>query len=218
MTMTWIALFLLACFGFVIYYGNKQDRRWEHRRARLRTAVIDEAAAERARRRQQGTLGGRSRVVNFDVAIFEPEDGSGSIGVILEDDQGEPIPWQYWDEVTQGQLFSVKAVGGQRFHPEELQMREFEPGQPVMLVREPDNPVDPNAVAVYDADGRNQVGYVPAEDAARVKDAIAADAKAWVAWQTLAGDKRVGLRLAVVTGPLKRQFESVMETVASRIR
>jgi hypothetical protein len=39
-----------------------------------------------------------------------------------------------------------------------LRTGRFTPGAPVRLVREPDNPHDPNAIAVYAETGRNKVG------------------------------------------------------------
>ena len=44
----------------------------------------------------------------------------------------------------------------------------FTPGAPVRLVREPDNPHDPNAVAVYAEKGRSVAGYINKANAARV--------------------------------------------------
>lgn len=44
----------------------------------------------------------------------------------------------------------------------------FTPGAVVRLVREPDNPHDPNAIAVYAERARNKAGYVPASQAKRL--------------------------------------------------
>jgi hypothetical protein len=232
--MTWIALIVVAVVIYFLVRRSKEEsriRQGHYRNQMLEQAEIEkllgrDQMAERARRQRfekrtadPGQVGRapQAEVENFSIAIFDPEDGSGSIGVILQDADDEAIHWRAWDEVTEGQLFSVKAVGGQKFHPTELQMDEFSPGQPVMLVRERENPADPNAVAVFDSAGRHKVGYVPADQTGRVHEAIAADAKAWVAWETMSDGGRVGLRLAVVTGPLKQQFESAMATVRDRV-
>lgn len=49
-------------------------------------------------------------------------------------------------------------VAGLRFHA----VGPPEPGMLVQLVREPDNPADPNAIAVRDTTGR-RIGYLPRE-------------------------------------------------------
>ena len=67
-------------------------------------------------------------------------------------------------------------VAGVSFRSEALQRPEFEPGRPVRLVREPDNPHDRHAVSVWDESGEVQVGYVPRSDARRVAAALRREA------------------------------------------
>jgi HIRAN domain len=43
-----------------------------------------------------------------------------------------------------------------------LKAGKFTPGSPLKIAREPDNPHDPNAIAVYAEGARNKAGYVPA--------------------------------------------------------
>ena len=50
----------------------------------------------------------------------------------------------------------------------ELQRDAFRPMEVLTLRREPDNPHDPNAVAVFDRKGRTMIGYVPKQDARRI--------------------------------------------------
>lgn len=152
----------------------------------------------------------------FDILFHEAGDGMGR-GAIMRDGSRRSVHWRSWDERTEGQLISIPVVGGQRFHPEELQLPDFRPGKELMLVREPDNPADPNAVAVFDADGRHQVGYIPKEEAVRVRRLVAEGARAYSVWETTndAGH-RVGLRLVLVSRSLQRQMESVMADVAQR--
>lgn len=64
------------------------------------------------------------------------------------------------------------AVVGADFDNEDGSNRRFEialcaPGDPIELVPEPDNPADPQAVAVFSERG-SQIGYVRAERAPRV--------------------------------------------------
>ncbi len=42
----------------------------------------------------------------------------------------------------------VSNLRGESYHPKECKAGDFGPGQPVRLIREPDNAYDPNAVAV----------------------------------------------------------------------
>jgi len=64
----------------------------------------------------------------------------------------------------------VVKVAGVSYRSDELQDEGFAPGRRLALVAEPDNEHDPNAIAVWDAERRVQVGYVPA-DLARDLDA-----------------------------------------------
>lgn len=52
---------------------------------------------------------------------------------------------------------------GAKYRPAgEALVRQLEPRHPVLLIREPTNPKDPNAIAVY-----VQIGYVPKAQAAQ---------------------------------------------------
>ena len=56
----------------------------------------------------------------------------------------------------------VGPVAGVSYRQEALDDAAFEPGRRLALVPEPENPHDPNAVAIYDENETLQVGYVPA--------------------------------------------------------
>jgi hypothetical protein len=49
---------------------------------------------------------------------------------------------------------------GERYNEAGCSAGDFSPGTPVRLVREPDNPHDRNAIAVYDITGAHQAAYV----------------------------------------------------------
>jgi len=57
----------------------------------------------------------------------------------------------------------VIAVAGVSFRPEAVADSSFDPGARLVLVAEPDNEHDPNAVAIWNADRTLQAGYVPRE-------------------------------------------------------
>lgn len=73
-------------------------------------------------------------------------------------------------------------------------VRRCRPGDKVLLRAQPDNPHDPNAIAVYNTDGE-QLGFVPAALAARMAGLAAAGTGAQIT-EVLAG-KTWGLRVRV---------------------
>ena len=56
----------------------------------------------------------------------------------------------------------VVPVAGVTFRPGNVDDESFDPGRRLALVREPDNPHDPNAIAVWNEARTLQAGYVPA--------------------------------------------------------
>jgi hypothetical protein len=86
----------------------------------------------------------------------------------------------------------VIKLAGISYRLDAVQDEAFAPGRRLTLVPEPDNEHDPNAIGVWDAEGRVQAGYVPAETAAGL------DAAAWQAVSLLEffeGKQRIGLRV-----------------------
>ncbi|MDP9405386.1 MAG: HIRAN domain-containing protein [Actinomycetota bacterium] len=68
----------------------------------------------------------------------------------------------------------VSQLRGEAYHEQDCRRGDFAPGSPVKLVREPSNPHDPNAVAIYDSSGRHHAAYVNKQKArslARLLDA-----------------------------------------------
>jgi hypothetical protein len=62
----------------------------------------------------------------------------------------------------------VGVAGAGAHHAEALATDAVAPGSPLELRRDPDNPHDPNAIAVHPAGGGEQVGWVPRELAAEL--------------------------------------------------
>ena len=60
------------------------------------------------------------------------------------------------------------ALAGASHHQAAVKAGRFTPGSAVRLVREPDNPHDANAIAVYAGTGRRLAGYVPKGHARRL--------------------------------------------------
>jgi HIRAN domain-containing protein len=102
-----------------------------------------------------------------------------------------------WDDVRLAAAGArVLPVAGTSHRHEVLQDDAFAPGTPLTLVAEPDNEHDPDAIGVWDAEQRLQVGYVPAGEAPHLELPL----QALVLWEWCEGDRRVGLRMLVAPG------------------
>jgi hypothetical protein len=74
-------------------------------------------------------------------------------------------------ELAAAGLRIAGVAGAAQHHAEALAADEVEPGRPLELRRDPDNPHDPNAIAVH-LPGGAQVGWVPREVAAELAPRI----------------------------------------------
>ena len=112
----------------------------------------------------------------------------GASGYRLRDAAtGEAVRWD--DE-----RLRVVKLAGASYRMEALQDDAFAPGRRLVLVREPENEHDPNAVAVFDVERRLQVGYVPAE----VAPELHGDEQAVALWEFRGDDgARIGLRMLI---------------------
>ena len=129
-------------------------------------------------------------------------DSSGSDRLRIWLERGESGFWlrdaatgdaMKWDDPR----VRVVKLAGASYRAEALQDDAFSPGRRLALVREPENEHDPNAVAVYDAERRLQVGYVPAE----VAPALSGDEQAVSLWEFRGEDgRRIGLRILLAPG------------------
>ena len=89
---------------------------------------------------------------------------------------GEPVRWE-------DPRIRVVAAAGVSYRPEALPDSSFDPGKRLSLVPEPSNEHDPNAVAIWNAEGTLQVGYVPAA----VAPELAGDEQAVSLWRVEGG-------------------------------
>lgn len=109
-------------------------------------------------------------------------------------ESGDPLRWQ--DPRLSEAGAHVIRVAGTSYRPDEVLDPGFEPGKPLLLVREPDNPHDPNAIAVWNEDRTAQAGYVPADVAVHL--AGLEDLRALSLWEWRSGTgERIGLRALV---------------------
>jgi len=63
----------------------------------------------------------------------------------------------------------VIPVAGVSYRADALVDASFDPGQPLALVREPENEHDPNAVAIWNEERTLQLGYVPRDVAPELR-------------------------------------------------
>ena len=89
---------------------------------------------------------------------------------------GELVRWE--DERVR-----VVPVAGVSYRPEALEDPSFEAGRSVLLLPEPGNEHDPNAVAIWNAERTLQAGYVPRD----VAPSLEGDEQAVVIWRVDGG-------------------------------
>lgn len=107
------------------------------------------------------------------------------------------MPWRELDGSDDLTAFKLAGVS----HREEaLQGPAFAPGSMLRLIPEPENPHDPKAVSVWDAEENRQVGYVPREHAPDIFRALRSGERLLCLsmWEVMDGEKRVGLRALVI--------------------
>jgi hypothetical protein len=114
---------------------------------------------------------------------------------------GAGRPWSDADLDEAG--VHVLRVAGVRHHAADLQDDGFAPGEPVILMPEPDNPHDPFALAVRDLSLARHAGYVPATRSRElVEEMRFRPLHAIVLAEHRVGGARAGLRVAASFAPL----------------
>ena len=142
-------------------------------------------------------FGGKGSPPEADYEL-EPSQGDQGRGfVVRRVSDGQRLRWQTLPK-SHG-IESVSIVGVSH-RLDALQDLSFVPGRPLALVPEPDNPHDPNAIAVWNADRTLQAGYLPREYAAKLAKNLGSGPKigCMAIWETRKGKKRVALRALLV--------------------
>jgi len=128
----------------------------------------------------------------------DAEEGFGRGYLVVRNADGRVLRWR---TLPKSQGLESVAVVGEQYRLDALQDEAFAPGRPLRLVREPENEYDPNAVAVCDAEGRLQAGYVPRTEAERIGKKLEADAglRCYSVWELTDEDgRRVQLRILLL--------------------
>lgn len=92
------------------------------------------------------------------------------------------------------------AVVGLPHHPD-AQRDQFAVGARVGLVPEPDNPVNPRAIAVRSADGRYLAGYVPDDELDRIWSTEPTPREGIIVWEQFSWRPRIRKGLIALVGP-----------------
>lgn len=123
------------------------------------------------------------------------ENGRGYTMVRQAD--GQKLAWSF---LPKKEGFQCLEVVGESYHQKDLQQPGFAAGFPIKLVAEPENPVDHDAVAVRDASGKYQAGYLSRDDAPKILKRIenGGGFRALVMWEVNIGGQRVSLRLLLM--------------------
>jgi hypothetical protein len=107
--------------------------------------------------------------VEYEERYWYPDDG-GQVwlaGYHLVDSSTGRFLARDAPELVERGLRVVAVAGAGQHHAEALASDDAEPGRPLELRRDPENPHDANAIAVHGAGGE-QVGWVPREIAAEL--------------------------------------------------
>ena len=118
--------------------------------------------------------------------------GDGFFLLRIEDNQR--LSWQ---TLSVGEGLISLEVAGTSFREDALQDPSFKPGKKVLLVPEPNNEYDPNAIGIWNSEMTRQVGYIPRNHSKRIAKKLNKGER-WHAlsmWQTVKKGKRVGLRI-----------------------
>jgi hypothetical protein len=114
--------------------------------------------------------------VTYEERYWYPDDGGivWIVGYQIVDRESGRFLAREAPELAARGLRVAGVAGAGRHHADALVSEALAPGRPLRLLRDPDNPHDPNAIRVYPDAGGDQVGWVPrglAEEVAPELDA-----------------------------------------------
>jgi hypothetical protein len=137
---------------------------------------------------------------DFELIRFATAGGKGYVVQRTKDKQR----LSYWSlPVSQG-LYAFD-VAGTAYRKEALQDSAFSPGKRLVILPDPTNPVDPEALAVWDSTHKLHIGYVPKDCSPRMKKRmIGEEGFTYISmWEEKKGKVRVGLRVLVIAPNVK---------------
>jgi hypothetical protein len=133
--------------------------------------------------------------MEYSLAQADFEGGRGF--VVVRNSDGQRLQWRTLPR--KAGLESVNVVGEQ-YYALALRDQSFAPGRRLTLLRQPQNPFDANAIAVFNSDASLQVGFLPREDAKRLARALDKGTRmdALSIWEVLDHGRRVQIRVLLV--------------------
>lgn len=136
-------------------------------------------------------------VPEYRACWIEGDKGSGSGFCLQRLSDGQRLSWHRLPKKSK-----VRAVNlvGEKYRSGHIQSRDFLPSLPLRLVREPDNPHDPNAVAVWNYSYTHQAGYIPRDEAREIAAAMDGGTafRCYSMWQVVRKRRREELRILLV--------------------
>jgi hypothetical protein len=144
-------------------------------------------------------------MANFAAEWHENEHGSG---FVLVRPDGQRLSWERLDFAEDG-LWSFEVVGEQ-FYPGVSASAEFTPGCEVRLQPEPDNPYDPNAIAVVGKGGA-KAGHVPANIAPGVLQCLSG-CTTYVMWRHHKNPGRADVRLLMAKNNIALRLDAPLSS------
>lgn len=147
-----------------------------------------------------GLLSSNSQSTDFELVQHSTTGGKGYVVQRTKDKQ----KLSYWSlPVSQG-LYAFD-VAGTSYRKEALQDSAFSPGKRLAILPDPANPVDPEALAVWDSAHKFHIGFVPKDcSSAMKKRMIEEEGYTYLSmWENREGKTRVGLRVLVIRPDVK---------------
>jgi len=137
---------------------------------------------------------------DFELVRFATAGGEGYVVQRTKDKQR----LSYWSLPLSQGLYAFD-VAGTAYRKEPLQDSAFSPGKRLAILPDPTNPIDPEALAVWDSTHKLHVGYVPKDCSSKMKRRmIGEEGFTYISmWEDKEGKVRVGLRVLVIAPNVK---------------
>ena len=141
----------------------------------------------------------RSEQTDFELVQHSTSGGKGYVVQRTKDKQR----LSYWSlPVSQG-LYAFD-VAGTSYRKEALQDSAFSPGKRLAVLPDPANPVDPEALAVWDSTHKLHIGYVPEDCSHKMKKRMIEEGLTYISiWENRVGKERVALRVLAISPNVK---------------
>ena len=136
---------------------------------------------------------------DFELVKHSTSEGEGYVVQRIKDRQRlrySSLP------ISQG-LYAFD-VAGTSYRAEDFQRSAFSPGKRLAILPDPANPVDPQALAVWDSAHKFHIGYVPQDCPPTMKKRMIEEEPTYISmWENRKGELRVGLRVLVISSDVK---------------